>query len=87
MPVVPVTDEQGNTICELDVPDDASVISPPQGSQFQRIIRCRMCRRWSWQPNPLTAGPWAPGGALGHQFVPWANGTEWKPDGLVLSYM
>ena len=85
MPVVPVKDPQGKIICELDVPDDASVISPPEGSPFQRMIRCRMCKRWSWELNVLTRGPWCPDGQLGHQFVPWAEGTEWKPEGLYVA--
>ena len=84
MPIVPVRGANGETLCELDVPDDASVISPPEGSPFQRMIRCRMCRRWSWQPNELKKGPWSPDGQLGHQFTPWAEGTEWKPDGPYL---
>ena len=80
---VAVTDSNGKWLCDLDVPadDDASVIAPPENSPFQRIVRCRACKQWSFTLNPCKKGQFSPDGKYGHQFRPWAYGTEWNPSG------
>ena len=74
-----IRDMDGKILCVMDVPDDASSVDPPEGSNFLKMIRCRACKEWSFGPNPLTKGRYCPDGNLGHQFRPWLHGTQWAP--------